>query len=98
MITRTRSWRRLHPAVRVVIVLAVLVIVVNVALSLLDSSTRGADDTAPRSSSLSTGRDGLAAYAEPCGRGVGISVAGQQQRLKENHAGVPYGRRATQHR
>ena len=64
MTTRTRSWRRLHPAVRVVIVLVVLVIVVNVALSLLDSSTRGADDTAPRSSSLSTGRDGLAAYAE----------------------------------
>jgi uncharacterized protein DUF4350 len=62
--TRTRSWRRLHPAVRVVIVLVALVIVVNVALSLLDSSTRGADDTAPRSSSLSTGRDGLAAYAE----------------------------------
>ena len=64
MTTRSRSWRRLHPAVRVVIVLVVLVIVVNVALSLLDSSTRGADDTAPRSSSLSTGRDGLAAYAE----------------------------------
>jgi len=50
--------------VRVVIVIVALAIVVNIALSLLDSSTRGADDTAPRSSSLSTGRDGLAAYAE----------------------------------
>jgi len=48
--THTRSWRRLHPAVRVVIVLVALVIVVNVALSLVGSSTRGADDTAPRSS------------------------------------------------
>jgi hypothetical protein len=62
--TRARSWRRLHPVVRVAIVLVVLVVVVNVALSLLDSSTRGADETAPRSSSLSTGRNGLAAYAE----------------------------------
>jgi hypothetical protein len=62
--TRTGSWRRLHPAVRVVIVIVALAVVVNIALSLLDSSTRGADDTAPRSSSLSTGRDGLAAYAE----------------------------------
>jgi hypothetical protein len=61
---RARSWRGLHPAVRVVIVLVVLVVVVNVALSLLDSSTRGADETAPRSSSLSTGRTGIAAYAE----------------------------------
>jgi len=62
--TRPGSWRRLHPAVRVVIVIVTLAVVVNIALSLLDSSTRGADDTAPRSSSLSTGRDGLAAYAE----------------------------------
>jgi hypothetical protein len=59
-----RSRRRLHPALRIVIVLVVLVVIVNVALSLLDSSTRGADETAPRSSSLSTGRTGLAAYAE----------------------------------
>jgi len=50
--------------VRVVIVIVVLAVVVNIALSLLDSSTRGADETAPRSSSLSTGREGLAAYAE----------------------------------
>ena len=64
MSTRTGSWRRLHPAVRVVIVIVALAVVVNIALSLLDSSTRGADDTAPRSSSLSTGREGLAAYAE----------------------------------
>jgi hypothetical protein len=56
--------RRLHPVLRVVILLVVLVVIVNVALSLLDSSTRGADETAPRSSSLSTGRTGLAAYAE----------------------------------
>ena len=64
MSTRTGSWRRLHPAVRVVIVIVALAVVVNIALSLLDSSTRGADETAPRSSSLSTGREGLAAYAE----------------------------------
>ena len=59
-----RGWRRLHPAVRVGIVLVVLVVVVNLALTLLDSSTRGADETAPRSSSLSTGRTGIAAFAE----------------------------------
>ncbi|HYV58793.1 MAG TPA: DUF4350 domain-containing protein [Acidimicrobiia bacterium] len=64
MNARTGAWRRLHPAVRVVIALVVLVVVVNIVLSLVDSSTRGSDDTAPRSSSLSTGRDGLAAYAE----------------------------------
>jgi hypothetical protein len=62
--THARPKRRLHPAVRAVIVLVVLVVAVNIALSLLDSSTRGADETAPRSSSLSTGRNGLAAYAE----------------------------------
>jgi hypothetical protein len=60
----TRRERRLHPALRGAIVLVVLVVAVNIALSLLDSSTRGADETAPRSSSLSTGRNGLAAYAE----------------------------------
>jgi len=64
MTARVGPWRRLHPAVRVVIVLVVLVILVNIAVSVLDSSTRGADETAPRSSSLSTGRDGLAGYAE----------------------------------
>jgi uncharacterized protein DUF4350 len=64
MSTRTGSWRRLHPAARAVIVLLVLAVVVNIVLSLLDSSTRGADETAPQSSSLSTGNDGLAAYAE----------------------------------
>ena len=64
MTARTRTWRRLHPAVRAAIVLVALVVVVNIVLSLVDSSTRGSDDTAPRSSSLSTGRDGLAAYAE----------------------------------
>jgi Domain of unknown function (DUF4350) len=63
-VTRSRSWRHLHPGVRVVIVLVVVVVVVNVVLSLLDSSTRGADETAPTSSSLSTGRDGLGAYGE----------------------------------
>jgi len=45
-------------------VFVLLVGVVNIVLSLVDASTRGSDDTAPRSSSLSTGRDGLAAYAE----------------------------------
>jgi hypothetical protein len=64
MNARTGAWRRIHPAVRAVIVVVVLVVVVNIVLSLVDSSTRGSDDTAPRSSSLSTGRDGLAAYAE----------------------------------
>jgi hypothetical protein len=63
-IAPARDWRRLHPVIRVGIVLLVLVVLVNVALSLLDSSTRGADETAPRSSSLSTGRDGIAAFAE----------------------------------
>jgi hypothetical protein len=48
----------------VVAVLVVVIVLVNIALALLDSSTRGADETAPRSSSLSTGSDGLAAYAE----------------------------------
>jgi hypothetical protein len=62
--TRAGSWRRLHPAARAAIVIVVLAVVVNIVLSLLDSSTRGADETAPQSSSLSTGRDGLAAYAE----------------------------------
>ena len=64
MNVRTGAWRRLHPAVRAVIVVVVLVVVVNIVLALVDSSTRGSDETAPRSSSLSTGRDGLAAYAE----------------------------------
>jgi hypothetical protein len=64
MSTGAGIWRRLHPAARIAIALVVLVVVVNVVLSLLDSSTRGADETAPRSSSLSTGRDGSAAYAE----------------------------------
>ena len=59
-----RGWRGLHPALRVGIVLVVLVVLVNVALTLLDSSTRGSDETAPRSSSLSTGSDGVAAFAE----------------------------------
>ena len=36
MSTRTGSWRRLHPAVRVVIVIVALAVVVNIALSLLD--------------------------------------------------------------
>jgi hypothetical protein len=58
------AWRGLHPAVRAVTVIVALVVVVNIVLFLVDSSTRGSDDTAPRSSSLSTGRDGLAAYAE----------------------------------
>jgi hypothetical protein len=62
--TGVRGWHRLHPVLRVAIVLVVLVVVVNVVLSVLDSSTRGADETAPRSSSLSTGRTGLAAYSE----------------------------------
>jgi hypothetical protein len=64
MRSRTGGWRRLHPAARVAIVLVILVVVVNVVLSLLDSSTRGADETEPRSSSLSTGSEGLGAYAE----------------------------------
>ena len=64
MSTNPSRMRRVHPALRAAIVLVVLVVAVNIALSLLDSSTRGADETAPRSSSLSTGRNGLAAYAE----------------------------------
>jgi Domain of unknown function (DUF4350) len=59
-----RGWRALHPAARAAIVVVAVVIAVNVALQLLDATTRGADETAPRSSSLSTGRTGAAAWAE----------------------------------
>jgi hypothetical protein len=61
---RARGWRVLHPAARAAIVVVAAVIAVNVALQLLDSTTRGADETAPRSSSLSTGGTGVAAWAE----------------------------------
>ena len=47
---RPRGWRGLHPAARVIIVIVAGVVVLNVALRFLDSSTRGADETAPRSS------------------------------------------------
>ncbi|MGH9030956.1 MAG: DUF4350 domain-containing protein, partial [Acidimicrobiia bacterium] len=59
-----RGWRNLHPAARFGIVAVALLILVNVALRLLDSSTRGADETAPRSSSFSTGSTGVAGWAE----------------------------------
>ena len=61
---RPRGWRGLHPAARVIIVIVAGVIVLNVALRFLDSSTRGADETAPRSSSFSTGSTGVAGWAE----------------------------------
>jgi len=48
----------------VTIVIVLAVIAVNVGLQLLDSTTRGADETAPRSSSFSTGSTGVAAWAE----------------------------------
>ncbi|MGQ0802310.1 MAG: DUF4350 domain-containing protein [Actinomycetota bacterium] len=59
-----RGWRGLHPAARVTIVIVLAVVAVNVGLQLLDSTTRGADETAPRSSSFSTGSTGVAAWAE----------------------------------
>ena len=59
-----RGWRGLHPAARVTIVIVAVVVVVNVGLQLLDSTTRGADETAPRSSSFSTGSTGVAAWSE----------------------------------
>jgi hypothetical protein len=61
---RTRGWRSLHPAVRLAVVVLALLVVVNIALQLLDSTTRGADETAPDSSSFSTGSTGVAAWAE----------------------------------
>lgn len=59
-----RGWRDLHPGVRVVLVALALLIAVNLALQLLASTTRGADETAPRSSSFSTGETGVAGWAE----------------------------------
>ena len=61
---RPRGWRGLHPAARAIVVIVAGVVVLNVALRFLDSSTRGADETAPRSSSFSTGSTGVAAWAE----------------------------------
>jgi len=58
------KWRALPPAARVTIVIVLAVIAVNVGLQLLESTTRGADETAPRSSSFSTGSTGVAAWAE----------------------------------
>jgi hypothetical protein len=58
------GWRGLHPGARFAVVAAVLLIIVNVALQLLDSTTRGADETAPRSSSFSTGSTGVAGWSE----------------------------------
>ncbi|MGI8795715.1 MAG: DUF4350 domain-containing protein [Acidimicrobiia bacterium] len=63
-VSTARGWRGLHPAARVTIVIVLAVIAVNVGLQLLDSTTRGADETAPRSSSFSTGSTGVAAWAE----------------------------------
>lgn len=60
----TGGWRGLHPAARFAVVAVALLIIVNVALQLLDSTTRGADETAPRSSSFSTGSTGVAGWAE----------------------------------
>ena len=58
------GWRGLHPGARFAVVAVALLLVVNVALQLLDSTTRGADETAPRSSSFSTGSTGVAGWAE----------------------------------
>ncbi|HEX6312947.1 MAG TPA: DUF4350 domain-containing protein [Acidimicrobiia bacterium] len=59
-----RGTRALHPAARFAVVALALVVLVNVALALLDSTTRGADEAAPRSSSFSTGSTGVAAWGE----------------------------------
>lgn len=57
-------WRALGPAARTGTVVVALLVIVNLALSLLDSATRGADETGPTSSAFSTGSRGLAAYAD----------------------------------
>jgi hypothetical protein len=63
-VTVSSGWRGLHPGARFAVVAVALLLVVNVALQLLDSTTRGADETAPRSSSFSTGSTGVAGWAE----------------------------------
>jgi len=55
---------RLPRSARLVIAILIGIVAINVALRLLDSSTRGADETAPDSSSLSTGSTGVAAWSE----------------------------------
>ena len=56
--------KRVPFAARVVIGAVAALVGINVALGVLDSSTRGADETAPRSSSFSTGATGVGAWAE----------------------------------
>jgi hypothetical protein len=60
----SRRWRSLPGAARAVIVIVALLIAVNVGLELVAASTRGADETAPTSSSFSTGSTGVAAWAD----------------------------------
>ncbi len=56
--------RGLGPIPRAAIVAVVLALIIGVVLSLVDSATRSADTTGAPSSSLSTGSDGLGAYAD----------------------------------
>ncbi len=63
--TAVRSrWSRLPGGARIAIALVAIVVALNLGLALVDSATRGADESGPRSSSFSTGREGTAGYAE----------------------------------
>jgi hypothetical protein len=57
-------WRASHPGVRIAVIAVVAIVVLEVGLRVFDAATRGADPSAPTSSSLSTARSGLAAYEE----------------------------------
>jgi hypothetical protein len=70
-------WNGFGKGPRALLVILVIFIAANVVLSIIDSATRGADETSPASSSLSTGSRGLAAYSSLL-RHFGISV--RQQR------------------
>jgi len=72
-----QRWRALGKGTRAVIVVGLSFLVANIALSVVDSATRGADETSPTSSSLSTGRRGLAGYASLLRR-FGRSVRSQR--------------------
>jgi hypothetical protein len=58
------SWRRLPIGARVTLGIVGAIVIANVAFALLDSATRGRDETGATSSSLSTAPTGTAAYAE----------------------------------
>jgi hypothetical protein len=57
-------WRAIPRWGRVAVVVVALVVAVNAGLLLVDSATRGRDESGARSSSFSTGEDGTAGFAE----------------------------------